>query len=118
MTTPLEFREVGFAYAARDGRPGFAIRDLSFSVGAGEIFGVIGPNASGKTTLIRLLSKVLGPARGEILLAGESLGGLSRAAVARTRGSRSSRTGRIHPSRDFPSASTPTASTAARRTSG
>ena len=83
MTTPLEFREVGFAYAARDGRPGFAIRDLSFSVGAGEIFGVIGPNASGKTTLIRLLSKVLVPARGEILLAGESLGGLSRAAVAR-----------------------------------
>ncbi len=83
MTAPLEFREVGFAYAARDGRRGFAIRDLSFSVGAGEIFGVIGPNASGKTTLIRLLSKVLGPARGEILLAGESLGGLSRAAVAR-----------------------------------
>jgi len=83
MTAPLEFREVAFAYAARDGRPGFAIRDLSFSVGAGEIFGVIGPNASGKTTLIRLLSKVLVPARGEIFLAGERLSGLSRASVAR-----------------------------------
>ncbi len=83
MTALLEFREVAFTYAARDRRPGFAIRDLSFSVGAGEIFGVIGPNASGKTTLIRLLSKVLVPARGEILLAGESLPRLSRGSVAR-----------------------------------
>ena len=83
MTALLEFREVTFAYPARERRPAFAIHDLSFSVGAGEIFGVIGPNASGKTTLIRLLSKVLAPARGQILLDGESLSGLSRASVAR-----------------------------------
>jgi ABC-type cobalamin/Fe3+-siderophores transport system ATPase subunit len=56
---------------------------FSFAVGAQEIFGVIGPNASGKTTLIRLLSKVLAPAQGEILLDGESLGRLSREAAAR-----------------------------------
>jgi iron complex transport system ATP-binding protein len=83
MTALLEFRDVGFAYASRDGRAGFAIRNLSFSVEAGEIFGVIGPNASGKTTLTRLLSKVLAPARGEVLLDGERLGRLSRAAMAR-----------------------------------
>jgi iron complex transport system ATP-binding protein len=83
MTALLEFRQVGFAYPARDRRPAFAIRDLSFAVGAQEIFGVIGPNASGKTTLIRLLSKVLAPAHGEILLDGESLGHLSRASAAR-----------------------------------
>jgi iron complex transport system ATP-binding protein len=82
MTT-VEFQGVAFAYPARDRRPGFAIRDLSFSVGAGEIFGVIGPNASGKTTLIRLLSKVLEPSRGEIVLGGDNLGRLSRASVAR-----------------------------------
>jgi iron complex transport system ATP-binding protein len=83
VTALVEFRGVDFAYAARAGRgPAFAIRDLSFSVGAAEIFGVIGPNASGKTTLIRLLSKVLVPARGEILLGGESLHRLSRASVA------------------------------------
>jgi iron complex transport system ATP-binding protein len=79
----LEFRHVAFAYQQRDRRPAFAIDDLSFSVGAREIFGIIGPNASGKTTLIRLLSKVLSPARGEILLDGESLADLSRATVAR-----------------------------------
>ena len=65
------------AFAYRLARPAAGASpsdDLSFSVGAGEIFGVIGPNASGKTTLIRLLSKVLSPAQGEILLDGESLG--------------------------------------------
>lgn len=83
MTMMVEFREVAFSYPARGVRPGFAIRDLSFQVVAGEIFGVIGPNASGKTTLIRLLSRVLRPARGEIVLAGERLARLSGAAVAR-----------------------------------
>ncbi len=84
MTALVDVRRVDFAYPAHAGRgPGFAIRDLSFSVGTGEIFGVIGPNASGKTTLIRLLSRVLAPARGEILLGGESLSRLARALVAR-----------------------------------
>ncbi|HXJ81299.1 MAG TPA: ABC transporter ATP-binding protein [Candidatus Methylomirabilis sp.] len=83
MTAALEFRDVVFAYPARGPRPGFTIRDLSFSVGAGQIFGIIGPNASGKTTLIRLLSKVLEPARGQILLDGEDVGRLERASIAR-----------------------------------
>jgi len=82
MKPLVEFRDVDFAYATRAGRPGFAIQDLSFTVEAGEIFGLIGPNASGKTTVIRLLSKVLVPRRGDILLAGERLSRLSRAAVA------------------------------------
>jgi iron complex transport system ATP-binding protein len=84
--TPLvELRDVGFAYPATGSSapPPFAIRDLSVSLAEGEIFGVIGPNASGKTTLIRLLSRVLVPARGEILLAGRPLGALPRSAVAR-----------------------------------
>jgi iron complex transport system ATP-binding protein len=83
--TPLvEVRDLGFAYPGRGSaglRP-FAISDLSFSVHAGEIFGIIGPNASGKTTLIRLLSRVLVPARGHILLEGRSLSALSRDEVA------------------------------------
>jgi iron complex transport system ATP-binding protein len=82
MTSLVEFRGVDFRYATRARRTSFSIRDLSFSVGAGEVFGVIGPNASGKTTIIRLLSKVLTPARGDIFLAGDSLSRLSRAAVA------------------------------------
>jgi len=83
MTARVEFQRVSFAYRARQGRPGFTMRDLSFRVEPGEIFGVIGPNASGKTTLIRLLSRVLEPEEGLILLDGEPLGRLSRADVAR-----------------------------------
>jgi cobalamin transport system ATP-binding protein len=83
MTAMVEFREVAFSYPSRSARPGFTIRDLSFSIGAGEIFGVIGPNASGKTTLIRLLSKVVKPARGRIFLDGDDQDGLSHAAVAK-----------------------------------
>jgi iron complex transport system ATP-binding protein len=84
VTPRVEFRHVGFAYPAtaeRAGRP-FAIRDLSFDVAASEMLGVIGPNASGKTTVIRLLSKVLAPRRGEVRLDGEPLSRLSRTAVA------------------------------------
>jgi iron complex transport system ATP-binding protein len=85
--TPLvELRDVEFTYPAAGGaapRRPFAIRDLSVTVADGEIFGVIGPNASGKTTLIRLLSRVLVPVRGEILIAGRPLSALARADVAR-----------------------------------
>jgi iron complex transport system ATP-binding protein len=83
MTAPLvECAGVGFAYPA--GAAGaFAIRDLSFAVGPGETFGVIGPNASGKTTLVRLLSKVVAPSSGRIRLGGTDVAHLSRAEVAR-----------------------------------
>jgi len=41
-----------------------AVRDLSFSVEAGEILGVVGPNGAGKTTAIRVLTTILEPTRG------------------------------------------------------
>src|SRR5437660_8531329 len=80
-----EFRGVGFAYPAsaeRRTRP-FAIEELSFDIAAGEIVGVIGPNSSGKTTLIRLLTRVLEPGSGEIRLEGVPVRRLSRTDLAR-----------------------------------
>ena len=41
-----------------------AVRDVSFSVNEGEIFGVIGPDGAGKTTLFRLLTTLLVPDEG------------------------------------------------------
>jgi ABC-type cobalamin/Fe3+-siderophores transport system ATPase subunit len=83
--TPLcEFRHVGFAYqVGAPGRPPFEIRDVSFTLAPGEVLGLIGPNAAGKTTVIRLLSRILEPRRGEILLAGVSASRLGRTAIAR-----------------------------------
>jgi ABC-2 type transport system ATP-binding protein len=42
-----------------------AVRDVSFSVEAGEIFGVLGPNGAGKSTTIRMLCGILDPSSGE-----------------------------------------------------
>ena len=79
----VEARGVGFVYPpARRVRP-FRLADLTFGVAAGELLGVIGPNSAGKTTLIRLLSRVLEPSAGEILLEGRPLARLDRAEVAR-----------------------------------
>lgn len=41
-----------------------AVDDLSFSVEAGEVFGVLGHNGAGKTTLVRLINGVLAPTSG------------------------------------------------------
>jgi ABC-type cobalamin/Fe3+-siderophores transport system ATPase subunit len=84
VTPLLELDRVGFAYptaASRHGR--FEIRELSFEVAPGEVLGLIGPNAAGKTTVIRLLSKVLVPSRGQVRLEGVPLASLGRPEVAR-----------------------------------
>src|SRR2546422_8267551 len=42
----------------------WAVRDVSFSVGAGEALGIIGPNGAGKSTVLKLLTRILKPTRG------------------------------------------------------
>jgi iron complex transport system ATP-binding protein len=85
MTPLLEFRDVAFAYPAPSGqrtRP-FRLDALSFTVAPGEVLGVIGPNSSGKTTLIRLLTDVVRPRSGQVLLDGRPTAALGRRALAR-----------------------------------
>jgi len=50
-----------------------AVDDLSFSVERGEIFTIIGPNGSGKTTIFNLLSRFYNPSRGRIVFDGEDI---------------------------------------------
>jgi ABC-type branched-subunit amino acid transport system ATPase component len=66
-----------------------AVRDLSFDITQGSITGLIGPNGSGKTTVLNLVTGELRPDRGTILFKGEDISGrpafrICRARVART----------------------------------
>jgi len=81
----VEFREVEFGYVAPAGRRAqpFRLAPLSLAVEAGEILGVIGPNSAGKTTIIRLLTRVVRPTAGEIRLDDRPLGALPAALLAR-----------------------------------
>lgn len=83
MTPLVELRAVDFAYAAPAGARAFRLSGLSLTVEAGEILGVIGPNSAGKTTVTRLLTRVVTPSAGEIRLDGRPLGRLSRSELAR-----------------------------------
>jgi branched-chain amino acid transport system ATP-binding protein len=54
-----------------------ALEEVSFELKAGEILSIIGPNGAGKTTLINILSGIISPTAGEILIHGRSITGLS-----------------------------------------
>ena len=47
-----------------------AVSDLSFGVRPGEIFGIVGPDGAGKSTLLRLISSILVPDGGTIMVGG------------------------------------------------
>ena len=53
-----------------------ALDTLSFTVGVGEILGLVGPNGSGKTTCINVISGLYPPDSGTIYFKGRSIGGL------------------------------------------
>ncbi|MDO8213131.1 ABC transporter ATP-binding protein [Conexibacter sp. CPCC 206217] len=55
------------------------IRDISLTVGRGEMVAFLGPNGAGKTTTLRAISGLLKPERGRILLDGDDLAGVAPA---------------------------------------
>ena len=60
-----------------------AVHDVGFSIEEGEIVGLIGPNGSGKTTTLNLLTGFLKPDSGEIMFRGGNVAGLARSQVCR-----------------------------------
>jgi branched-chain amino acid transport system ATP-binding protein len=84
MTPLLDIRDIHKHYGAIK-----AVDGVSFSVGQGEIVGVIGPNGSGKTTLFNSVLGQIRPSAGHVSFSGEDITGhsplaLSRRGVSRT----------------------------------
>ena len=79
MAAPvLEVRDLRKAYGAIQ-----AVGGVSFEVLPGEIFGVIGPNGSGKTTMFNSVLGQIAPDAGEIRLNGRDITGLSPLELSR-----------------------------------
>jgi iron complex transport system ATP-binding protein len=75
---PLEARDLTLAY---DREP--VVRDLSMRVTAGRITALVGANASGKSTLLRGLARLLKPAGGAVYLDGQAIARMPTKEVAR-----------------------------------
>jgi ABC-2 type transport system ATP-binding protein len=52
------------------GKKFYALRDVSFEVREGEIFGLLGPNGSGKTTMLNIIMNILDPDAGKVAILG------------------------------------------------
>lgn len=52
-----------------------AVKDVSFDVASGEVFVLLGPNGSGKTTTVRMLAALIAPTSGDATVVGEALSG-------------------------------------------
>ena len=62
------------------------LRDIVFEVSHSEILGVVGPNGTGKSTLIKCIDRILSPQRGTVTLDGADIFKMSRITLARNIG--------------------------------
>jgi ABC-2 type transport system ATP-binding protein len=63
-------RGLSKTYRPQPNRPVHALAQVTLSVQAGEVVGVLGPNAAGKTTLVKLIAGMLRPTAGQVLVRG------------------------------------------------
>ena len=65
-----------------------ALQDVSFEIAEGELALLVGPSGSGKTTLLNVIAALDRPDRGQIIVGGSEITGLSRSAAALYRNER------------------------------
>jgi ATP-binding cassette subfamily C protein CydCD len=81
LVPTIAFEDVRFSYP---GGRGAAHDGLSFTAGAGEKIGIVGPSGSGKSSVARLLLRLFDPQHGRVLIGGRDLKTLDPEAVRRT----------------------------------
>ena len=72
MQPLLEVNHVGFSYHSESGET-TALSDITFSLKEGEFVSIVGPSGCGKSTLLSLISGLLVPESGQILLHGQDV---------------------------------------------
>lgn len=73
MENILELKNVSYSYHSLDGETN-ALEHLSFSIRDGEFIAIVGPSGCGKSTLLNIISGLLAPSSGEVLLHGQEFG--------------------------------------------
>ncbi len=71
---PIEIESLSKSYRGRRGKRVVALKNLSFSVADGEVFGFLGPNGAGKSTTIKSLVGQIRPTAGVARLFGQPTG--------------------------------------------
>jgi ATP-binding cassette subfamily B protein len=66
----VEFKHVSFKYPDRDE---YALRDVSLTIKPGEKIALVGANGAGKTTFVKLLTRLYDPTEGQVLIDGIDL---------------------------------------------
>lgn len=78
MGASISARGIEFSYGTAP-----VLKGVSLDVAPGSFVGLIGPNGSGKTTFLRVAAGLLKPSRGDVLLGGRSIAGMSKPELAR-----------------------------------
>ena len=70
IRTGFEFKNVSFKYP---GNPRMVLKNVNFKLGPSERIAIVGENGQGKTTIVKLLTRLYEPTEGQILLDGKDL---------------------------------------------
>ena len=83
MEKLLDVEDISFRY---DDESPFIFEDISFNIDKGDVLSILGPNGTGKTTLLKCLNGINKPDKGEILIKGKNIQNMDFKEISRNIG--------------------------------